>query len=251
MCAGSHAAEAEESTKALPVAQRRAAAGDLERRYQRATGYTLEQWTGRINRVVSLLPKELAEAEMLRVARVHFPGQNDLALKDVCHRARKAGSFLKPLADVASLAEWKSSQRGGNGRLSRADIDSAASEVLPQTVAQASEPEDGGAEVQSTATPGNRPRKRAAETVQELCSGLAGGDRGGSEDAPGSGARTDASFGRNFGLRLGGKTVEKMPPLKKRLLVFTEMGTRFCRSSSGQVDTLSGQTNYAEKYTSC
>jgi hypothetical protein len=125
---------AEEFTKALPAAQRRAAAGDLERRYQRTTGYTLDQWTGRINRVVTL-PKELSEDEMLRVARVHSPGQNDLALKDVCHRARKAGSFLKALADVASLAEWKSFQRGDNGRLTRADIDTTASEVLPQTAA--------------------------------------------------------------------------------------------------------------------
>ena len=186
---------APEFTKSLPPGKRKAAAGNLEARYQKATGYTLEQWTERISRTIHL-PKSLTEADILSVARLQFPGQSDLALEDICHRALRAGSFLSALANIYGLAEWNSTKRGGRGVLSRRDIVSACDELYPTAADPTPEADDDGAEIQSpprlppglSRLPCSAQRGQAAEVLQ-----AGGGGRASRPAAPAAPERVGAT----------------------------------------------------------
>lgn len=99
------------------------------KRYVKKTGYTFAQWLGREGYHVTL-PAELSQADMLAVARVHFPEINEPLLKVIVAAAGLSDAYLKAVENIARRARYLA---GKAGRTSpgRAEVERAITETIP------------------------------------------------------------------------------------------------------------------------
>ena len=124
-------------------------------RFVKKTRYTMEQFFGR-NFLTRKLPDALSKADMLAVARIHFPDMDDDAIGYIACEATLSENYLQAVAGIAKLARWKASK--ANRRISARDIEAAVAEVLPGRGMAATEPP--GAEDASTRRHGARAPRR-------------------------------------------------------------------------------------------
>lgn len=135
------------------------------KRFDRATSYNMEQWSGRL--AMSLeLPDRLSVEDMRAVASLHFPELRESLVAMAVGAAKQSQSYLKAIADIASRARWLASKRGASAIALR-DLEAAIQDVVPRLSNSASEAVDHSQEP-VVAIP--QPRGRtAAETLQEIC----------------------------------------------------------------------------------
>jgi Mg-chelatase subunit ChlI len=98
-------------------------------RFVKKTGYAMEQFFGRNYRAVQL-PSELEEADMVAVARIHFPEMGDDYLALIADLARLSENYLQAVEAIAKLARYIA-RREKHRRITVDDIQAAASEVIP------------------------------------------------------------------------------------------------------------------------
>ena len=99
------------------------------RRFVKKTQYTMEQFFGR-SFLTRVLPASLPEADMIAVARIHFPEMDDDILGYIANEARLSQNYLQAVEAIAELARWKAAK--GKRRLGVKDLRAAAAEVLPR-----------------------------------------------------------------------------------------------------------------------
>lgn len=152
------------------------------KRFDRATGYNMEQFTGRT--AMSLdLPDRLSVEDMTAVARLHFPELRESLVGMAVGAAKQSQSYLKAIEDIASRARWLASKRSASAIVLR-DLESAIKDVVPGLSEPATEiklpAEDTGAP--SLESPAQRRGRTAADTLREVCtsriSGRTPGNRG-------------------------------------------------------------------------
>jgi len=94
------------------------------------TGFAKEQFFGRIHRIVQL-PNDLPRADLIAVARIHFPEVSDGQLEVVADLAEISENYLQTVEAVSKLARYIA-RREGHRRITVSDIETAAHEVLPR-----------------------------------------------------------------------------------------------------------------------
>jgi hypothetical protein len=137
-------------------------------RYVKKTGYTMEQFIGR-NFLVKRLPNALSEADLIAVARIHFPELDEDSHGFIASEARLANNYLQAVEAISRRARWLA-KRHARPRVTFADVEAAAAEVLPRAevsaavpTVQASDSERSAGETRSDSGRFNRPLT-AAET---------------------------------------------------------------------------------------
>jgi hypothetical protein len=95
--------------------------------YQKTSGYTLEQFLGRIAHHVPL-PGTLSRDDLLKVAKIHFPELNGRILSLIVDEVVLSKSYLKALEDISRRARYLSKERGASIGLK--DIDQAINEMV-------------------------------------------------------------------------------------------------------------------------
>jgi hypothetical protein len=98
-------------------------------KFVRKTGYSMAQYFGR-NFLTKTLPSSLGEADMIAVARIHFPELDEDALGYIAAEARLSQNYLQAVDAIARRARFLAARR--HGRISVQDIEAAVSEVLPR-----------------------------------------------------------------------------------------------------------------------
>ena len=147
------------------------------KRFIRKTGYAFEQFFGRTHRVVQL-PEELEEAEMISVARIHFPEIGDDYLALIADYARLSENYLQAVEAIAKLARHIA-RRENHRRITVADIEAAASEVIPRRPAATPSPIAQAEAKAQKAAPGtdyrpvNEPLKSTARAIRPVRSNSA------------------------------------------------------------------------------
>jgi hypothetical protein len=99
-------------------------------RFAKRTGYTMEQFFGRNFRTV-LLPDALSEADMVAVAKIHAPEFEEDYLPLIADLAAVSENYLQAVEAIIKLARHLA-RREKHKRVGLADIEAAASEVIPQ-----------------------------------------------------------------------------------------------------------------------
>lgn len=99
-------------------------------RFVKKTGYAMEQFFGRNYRTVQL-PAELEEEDMIAVSRIHFPELGDEYLALIADLARVSENYLQAVEAIAKLARYIA-RREKHRRVTVADIEAAASEIIPR-----------------------------------------------------------------------------------------------------------------------
>ena len=99
-------------------------------RFAKRSGYTTEQFFGRNFRTV-LLPDALSESDMVAVAKIHAPEFDEDYLPLVANLATVSENYLQAVEAIIGLARHLAS-RAKHKEVSLADIEAAASEVIPQ-----------------------------------------------------------------------------------------------------------------------
>ena len=79
--------------------------------YVKKTGYCMEQWLGRLAPAV-VLPDSLASADVLAVARNHFPDVPEPYLKLISARAMQSEGYLKSMEITVKRACFLAGERG-------------------------------------------------------------------------------------------------------------------------------------------
>jgi hypothetical protein len=79
--------------------------------YVKKTGYCMEQWLGRLAPAV-VLPDSLASADVLAVARNHFPEVPEPYLKLISARAMQKEGYLKDMEITVKRARFLAGERG-------------------------------------------------------------------------------------------------------------------------------------------
>jgi hypothetical protein len=97
-------------------------------RYVKKTGYAMEQFLGRVVRTV-VLPEELTPAEMVDVARIHFPEMGTEYLELIADLASVSENYLQAVESIAKVARHRA-RRAGRVAVTVDDIEGAASEVV-------------------------------------------------------------------------------------------------------------------------
>jgi DNA transposition AAA+ family ATPase len=113
-----------------PQAYRRAAD-----KFVRKTGFTFEQFVGRVSRTINL-PGDLGFEDLSAVVRIHFPDLEPAQVKYIVGTAMASETYVKTIENVAMLASWLA-RRDGRDRVDLNDVDQALSEIVPQEVPQA------------------------------------------------------------------------------------------------------------------
>ncbi len=114
----------------------------VEKNYLKVTGYTIEQFEGRLLRSAVVLPEELPRDEMIAVARIHFPGLSVDHLEWIVRQVRAfQGSVLSCIENIARLSRIHA-EEGGRASLKLDDIKLAISECLPSRPLPAQTPEE-------------------------------------------------------------------------------------------------------------
>jgi hypothetical protein len=133
-------------------------------RFVKKTHYTMEQFFGR-NFLTRRLPATISEADMIAVARVHFPGMDEDILGYIASEARLSQNYLQAVEAIAKLARWKAAK--ANRRLGLRELKAAVAEVLPRETASA-----GASGIQDhgeDATEGRRFAGRAKAPLTAIC----------------------------------------------------------------------------------
>jgi hypothetical protein len=132
-----------------------------KRRFITATGFAMEQFDERILKTVQL-PEELSEADLLAVARIHFPQLAYEYLHFVVNKALATErNFVSDIEKIATLAKDNAREQDRK-QPTLADIEAAMADVLPFAPAPIND---------RPATPGpnqpiQRPCKRPANPLQ-------------------------------------------------------------------------------------
>ena len=140
------------------------------KRFDKATGYNMEQFTGRLALSIEL-PDRLSVADMTAVARLHFPDLRESLVGMAVGAAKQSQSYLKSIEGISSRARWLAGKRGAAGVALR-DMEAAISDVVPEVASQATgdgqaDAEDGLYERPAEVMPPRR--KTAADVVREVC----------------------------------------------------------------------------------
>jgi hypothetical protein len=104
-------------------------------RFQKWTGYNFAQFLGRIMLNVTL-PNELGEADLLAVTKIQGPDIPEKFHRFIVARAMQSEGYLKAIEAVCSRASYIAS-REGHCAVTLADVELAASEVMPAAPAPA------------------------------------------------------------------------------------------------------------------
>jgi hypothetical protein len=99
-------------------------------KFVKKTGFAMQQFFGRIYRAVQL-PSELERADLIAVARIHFPEMGDDYLEVVGDLAELSENYLQTVEAVAKLARFIA-RREGHRRVTISDIEAAAGEIIPR-----------------------------------------------------------------------------------------------------------------------
>jgi hypothetical protein len=114
-------------------------------RFVKKTRYDMTQFFGR-EFLPCVLPEVLSEADLIAVARIHFPGLGDNALGYIANEARLSQNYLQAVEAIARRTRFLAGKRGGAVRLK--DVETAASEVLARNPISADQG-DKGAQIDS------------------------------------------------------------------------------------------------------
>lgn len=128
------------------------------------THFAMQQFLGRLCRVVQL-PDELPRADLIAVARIHFPELSDEHLELIADLAELSENYLQTVEAVAKLARYIA-RREGHRRITVSDLEAAASEVIPRR--PASTPDSALGDRQQPATKKTR-GQTAAVTLKAPC----------------------------------------------------------------------------------
>jgi len=96
-------------------------------RFVNKTRYDMTQFFGR-DFLPCVLPEVLSEADLIAVARIHFPMLGDNALGYIANEARLSQNYLQAVEAIARYTRFLAGKRGGAVRLK--DVETAVSEVL-------------------------------------------------------------------------------------------------------------------------
>jgi hypothetical protein len=99
------------------------------RSFTQATGYAVEQFSGRVVRTVTL-PDVLSKKDLFAVAKHHFPEFDNDFLLIVVSAARRCEGYLQAVEAIAGLARHYATKRG-SAKISAADLKLAISEIAP------------------------------------------------------------------------------------------------------------------------
>jgi hypothetical protein len=151
-----------------------------ETRFQRTTGYNLDQFTGRIA-LDKHLPEMISQGDLMAVARHHCGAVSQSVLDILVGAAMAAPNYVGAINNLASRALWISQRRGARA-IALEDVRQAVSEVPGLSVQLGLEGSGAraGAIVERQARPSRQRRKTPAEVVRELRPGGAEEDFGGS-----------------------------------------------------------------------
>lgn len=141
-------------------------------RFVKKTRYDMTQFFGR-EFLPCVLPEVLSEADLISVARIHFPMLGDNALGYIANEARLSQNYLQAVEAIARRTRFLAGKRGGAVRLK--DVETAVSEVLSRNPTIA-EQRTAGAQVdlQEAATRATRPAagRRVNEPLKPVARGL-------------------------------------------------------------------------------
>ena len=98
-------------------------------RFVKKTGYDMAQFFGRVF-LTATLPEVLSEADLIAVARIHFPGLGENALGYIANEARLSQNYLQAVEAIAHRVRFLANKHGGAVRLK--EIQTAVCEVLPR-----------------------------------------------------------------------------------------------------------------------
>jgi hypothetical protein len=100
--------------------------------YVKKTGYCMEQWLGRMAPPV-VLPESLDSADVLAVARNHFPDVPEPYLKLISARAMQSEGYLKNVEICVKRARFLAGEHGRRAP-ALADVQDAIGYTMPQAV---------------------------------------------------------------------------------------------------------------------
>ena len=145
-----------------------------KKRFVKTTGYEMAQFDERIFTIT--LPIELSEADLIAVARIHFPRLQELHLKYVvCKALATERNYVSDIEKIATLANYKAKSNGRAVPL-LADINAAIANVLPtaRAAVQATPVAAPGALIAQPARNGRgAAARRIAKPLREPCTAVA------------------------------------------------------------------------------
>lgn len=98
-------------------------------KFVRKTKYAIEQWTGRVAVTVAL-PNDLDFADLVAVAKIHFPEIDHDFLALIAAKAMQSESYLKAVEDIAKRSRYVA-RTESRDKISLEDIEKAIRDVLP------------------------------------------------------------------------------------------------------------------------
>jgi hypothetical protein len=137
-------------------------------RFLKKTHYAMEQFFGRTFRTCRL-PDALSEADMIAVAKIHFPDMDEDALGYIASEARLSQNYLQAVEGIAKLARWKAAR--ANRRLGLKDLKAAVAEVLSRETPAAQDGGDSDGERAHVSGRINAPLKAASRPVKPATRG--------------------------------------------------------------------------------
>lgn len=155
-------------------------------RFVKKTRYTFEQFVGR-NFLVVKLPDKLSEADMIAVAKVHFPDMDEDSLSFIAAEARLSQNYLQAVEAIAKRTRFLASRRGRS--VTFAEVEAAVADVIPRrdsapALAAADDPQPG--RDTSRRQPRSGTNRGAADLPQRDC-GTAATPLSGNRSLRGSG----------------------------------------------------------------
>ena len=100
-----------------------------KKRFVSATSYAMEQWDERI--LTRKLPDEIGEEDLLAIARIHFAGLPEKALRYVVNACvATQRNYVSDVAKIAALAK-EAARDGGRREIKIEDVLAAIADVLP------------------------------------------------------------------------------------------------------------------------
>jgi hypothetical protein len=104
-------------------------------KFTRATGHNINQFLGR-TLLTKRLPSELDPADLIAVAKIHFPELDADYLELIAAKAMQSESYLMAVEGIARRARFIA-RREGRAALALADVEKAIEEILPSSVVAA------------------------------------------------------------------------------------------------------------------
>lgn len=132
-------------------------------RFVKKTRYDMTQFFGR-EFLPCVLPEVLSEADLISVARIHFPMLGDNALGYIANEARLSQNYLQAVEAIARRTRFLAGKRGGAVRLK--DVETAVSEVLARNPISADQGTE-GAQIDSQEAAPRVTRPAAGRRVNE------------------------------------------------------------------------------------